>query len=131
MAKWPKLHMGTTGLSYVGEGIGWGDWHSWQYCPGDSYAISFQTGVASILRYKKLRMYAEKVGLAGMRLICNDVQTTFITSGMFPMKVRIFNWVKLKTTDVQVWDWGKEPTRCKGGYDGSWALIQKDKVGSN
>ena len=79
----------------------------------------------------------KSVGLAGIRLICNDDQTTKITSGTFAIDVKLVSQQKaLKSLlglesskePYSIWKWGLPSERCEGGFDGSKARIQEHQV---
>jgi len=80
----------------------WGDWHNWQYCPGNSYAVKLQT------RIEDYHDDQDDTAMNAISLRCNDGSQTTITSGQS-------GWGGWKT----------ESHKCEGGFYGGMARIER------
>lgn len=65
----------------IGDDGKWGVWGSWQYCPGNSFAIGYSMKVESH-RGKKSRQ--DDTAVNGIKLYCSDSKKSSVTSSVGP-----------------------------------------------
>ena len=84
----------------------WGDWASWEVCPGDSFVISLQTKI-----HPPQAPGVDDTALNAIRLRCNDESGTQITSGQ-----------------AKWGEWHEEFGNCMNGFFGAKIILESWEV---